>query len=124
MPTIDHFMSWVERDICRFGTTKHHVQEVAASAKPAEVSKTIRFYTTDHVYSVRAVERDGAAGYLGCGASSRAPSPGEDHTRGSDLADGDLSETTWHRILGDIVSYELQPLNIRPATPLPDITAA
>lgn len=123
MPTIDHFMSWIERDLCRFGTTEHHVQEVAGNAEPGETSKTVRFYTTDNVYSVRAVERDGNAGYLGCGAASRAPNPGEDHLRGSDLADGNLSEATWHRILGDIVSYELQPLYIRPATPLPGIAA-
>ena len=47
------------------------------------------------------------AGYLGCGSSSRKPRAGEDWHRGSDLADGPLTEETWHKIIGDIVSYEL-----------------
>ena len=35
------------------------------------------------------------------------PRAGEDWNRGSDLADGQLTEATWHRILADIVSYEV-----------------
>lgn len=124
MSTLEDFAEWLKRDIARFGATDTHVQEMAGSAMPGENCRRVRFYTIDHVYSVSAVERDGEPGYLGCIASKRAPLAGEDHTRGSDLADGPLSEETWHSILGDIVSYELQPLDIRPATPLPDEAVA
>lgn len=64
-------------------------------------------YTDTNSYSiVGSVEDDGHT-YLGCTASSRKPRAGEDWTRGSDLADGDLSLETWNSILGDIVAYEL-----------------
>ena len=55
------------------------------------------------------------AGYLGCGSTSRKPRAGEDWHRGSDLADGPLTEETWHRIIGDIVSYELVRVHRRQA---------
>lgn len=64
-------------------------------------------YTNEHRYSIIAKTKEGGRSYLGCIVSSRKPRAGEDWTRGNDLADGDLSEETWNRILGDIVSYEL-----------------
>lgn len=51
-------------------------------------------------------------GGLGCTASSRKPRAGEDWHRGSDLADGPLSEDTWRRILADIVSYEMVKVHV------------
>lgn len=45
-------------------------------------------------------------GYLGCIASQRAPRPGETHTRGNDLTDGELNDETMTEILADIVHYE------------------
>lgn len=58
--------------------------------------------TATHTYSISA-----ASSYLGCICSLRLPYPGEDYTRGNDCADGNYSEETWHRILCDIVSIEL-----------------
>lgn len=45
--------------------------------------------------------------YLGATMSFRTPRAGEDWTRGQDLADGDYSADTWHRILADILAVEL-----------------
>jgi len=51
-------------------------------------------------------------GYLGCTVSKRAPYPGEDWTRGRDLADGKYAEATFYNILADIVSFELKTIKI------------
>ncbi|MEE8114809.1 MAG: hypothetical protein V3T23_10710, partial [Nitrososphaerales archaeon] len=59
------------------------------------------------------IVHDDGRTYLGCTASSRKPRAGEDWTRGSDLADGDLSLETWNKILGDIVAYELVRVHIK-----------
>ena len=64
-------------------------------------------YTNENRYSISATVYDDGHTYLGCTASCRKPRAGEDWTRGSDLADGDLSLKTWTEILGDIVAYEL-----------------
>lgn len=52
-------------------------------------------------------------GYLGCVSTCRKPRAGEDWHRGSDLADGPLVPETWHRILADIVSYEMVKVHIK-----------
>ena len=64
-------------------------------------------YTDGHCYTIDATD----TGYLGCIASSRKPRPGEDWTRGNDLADGKLDEQTWNAILRDIVAYELKTIS-------------
>lgn len=124
MPTLDHFAAWLERDLSRFGKTDQHLQDTDGHGQPDETARGVRIFTAEHAYSIRAIERDGEAGYLGCTVSKRKPHAGEHHTRGNDLADGSLSEETWQRILADIVSYELQPLDIRPSKPLPDHATA
>ena len=58
-------------------------------------------YTPTHLYSIVA-----HSGYLGCTFSNRRPNPGEDWTRGNDLADGDFNIKTWNEIISDIVSNE------------------
>ena len=68
----------------------------------------IVIYTSEHIYSISAEPGK----YLGCGASSRKPRPGEDWTRGNDLSDGKYSYETWIKILADIVAYELVPLHL------------
>ena len=65
-----------------------------------------RLWTEKHVYYIIAKERSIGRSYLGCIVSTRASCPGENWTRGHDLADGILSAKTWHRILADIVAYE------------------
>jgi hypothetical protein len=70
----------------------------------------IYMFTLTNEYRIVAVcKNEGVLnrGYLGATASSRTPRAGEDWTRGNDLADGDFSKNTWHRILSDIVGYEL-----------------
>ena len=78
------------------------------SADHPEKSLRVLVYSREHSYCIVARSgRQGRNDYLGCTMSNRAPWAGEDHTRGSDLADGDLSEKTWLRILTDIVACEL-----------------
>lgn len=66
----------------------------------------IVIYTTVNEYQIVA-SVDSEKTYLGATASSRTPRAGEDWTRGNDLADGEFSKETWHKILADIVGYEL-----------------
>jgi hypothetical protein len=130
MATIVDFASWVDRDLSRFGNTRDNVEVVATG----ETELRIRIYTDVHRYTISASDpklrkvplvpfgADSPAavdwskvphqelmneGYLGCTASCRKPRAGEDWTRGSDLADGPLTEAIWRRILADIVSYEM-----------------
>lgn len=58
-------------------------------------------------------------GYLGCTSQCRKPRAGEQQHRGSDLHDGPLTPETWHRILADIVSYEMVVL-AKTARAIPD----
>lgn len=102
MGTVNDFHDWLERDIGRFGL---HVK----IAEEDETSQTVKLFTAQHEYTIRATESD-RGGYLGGGASARAPLPGETWTRGRDLRDGKLTEETWRKILGDIVSFELVPI--------------
>jgi len=71
-----------------------------------EERTSVMLYTDGHSYHITATN-----GYLGCGVSCRKPRPGEDWTRGSDLADGGLDDTTWNRILRDIIVYELKTIS-------------
>ena len=64
-------------------------------------------YTRTNSYSIKARVDAGQPGYLGCIASVRKPLAGEVHTRGNDLADGYFTEATWHKIVTDILRYEL-----------------
>ncbi|HUU60595.1 MAG TPA: hypothetical protein VMZ50_13730, partial [Phycisphaerae bacterium] len=57
----------------------------------------------------------GKPSYLGCVMSNRAPWPGETHTRGGDLADGEFNDETLRKIAADILSKELHVLVAPPA---------
>jgi hypothetical protein len=77
----------------------------------------------DGYYTVQEAEYRPGPGYLGCTASTRKPRAGEDWPRGNDLADGPLSEETWHSILADIVGYELVRVHRRQQPPADGIQA-
>jgi hypothetical protein len=119
MATIEDLLSWIEADLDRFAPARQHVQVVSDVTEPSPSSAAVErrlilaLYTTQSRYRIAAVERlpggpfKRAGVYLGAQVSSRAPRPGEDHTRGRDLADGPLSQDTWRRVLADIVACEL-----------------
>ena len=69
--------------------------------------KEICFYTDQFKYKIYANDRSTDEGYLGCQVTARKMRPGEDWTRGNDLADGPFTEETWLTILRTIVNYEL-----------------
>lgn len=118
MATIEDVKKWYDRDLGRYAAWDHSVELVERN-----ISKLrLRLYTDNQCYTITAndpmklvapgggfAEGDYGfdKGYLGCIATCRKPRAGEDWNRGSDLADGPLTEETWHRILGDIVSYEV-----------------
>jgi len=71
-----------------------------------EDSVRVRLFTDGHEYFIRA-----SADYLGCGANTRKPRPGEDWNRGNDLHDGKFNEESWIGILKDIVANELMSIS-------------
>jgi len=71
----------------------------------AENGYKVRLYTANHIYHIKAIPKR----YLGCVAIARKTRVAEDWFRGNDLRDGKWSRATWQKILGDIVSYELEP---------------
>lgn len=67
----------------------------------------LRIYTARNCYAIHAHKTDGRWPiYFACEASTRAPRPGEDWTRGNDLPDGEFSKETLNQIMGSIVFYE------------------
>lgn len=109
MATLKDLRSWIERDLSRFGKLEDHLHDRGEENDPQIFDHTWRFsiYTDNNEYAIVAIERKLGRSYLGCISKSRKPRAGEDWHRGRDLADGGLSDETWHRILADIVSYEM-----------------
>jgi hypothetical protein len=74
----------------------------------------VTLFTNDRSYHITARIEDkkhvGGKSYLGCVMSNRKAFAGEDHTRGSDLPDGDLSEKTFDSIMFSILSNEFKLL--------------
>lgn len=101
----DQLKEWIWRG--KFASTANFSLDIEEGRQAV----TLRFKTTLHTYSIvgrpHGAPVGGRLGYLGCVVSNRHPRPGETWTRGSDLADGDLSEGTWDRIVQDILSVEL-----------------
>jgi len=122
--TIKDFKSWLE-NLGRFISHKNIevvINEGDCDGKGNyDLKYKVRIYTDNNSYGIIAHETEDKD-YLGCIASSRKPRAGETWTRGRDLADGPLTKETWHRILGDIVSYEL--VNVHKSTPksMPDLS--
>lgn len=118
--SIETMKEWIIRDLCRHGSFENRIHEVSWSEDGVY---RFKMYTEDYCYSIsaKAPESEGTdKGYIGCIAICRKPHAGEDQFRGSDLADGEFSPETWHRVLADIVNYELVPLNICHGRPILD----
>jgi hypothetical protein len=116
----EQFNKWLST-ISRFGKVKDRAQITDGD----DGRMNAKVYTDNHVYSISAkAPTEGYAGYLGCIASCRKARAGEEQHRGSDLADGPFTDETWQKILADIVSYELVPLDVQESTPIPEQKAA
>lgn len=120
MATFKDLRSWMERDLSRFGKLEDHLHDRGEENDHSDYIWRFSIYTANNDYGIVAIEKKLGRSYLGCGAKSRKPRAGEDWHRGRDLADGDLSEETWRRILADIVSYEM----VRVHKPTVDIRGA
>ena len=103
----DQLRGWIEE--LRWGAENKYTWET-----DSEYRVRAKLFTSEHSYSISATPT-----YLGCIASARKPRPGEDWTRGNDLADGKFNKDTWIRILEDIVGYEL--LKIAPKVELHEV---
>lgn len=75
---------------------------------------TVNFFTEDHQYSIYGYESSTRSpkGYLGCGAVTRKPRPGEDWNRGNDLPDGKYCKETFNMIVRAILAYEIKNLQL------------
>ena len=93
--------------------------KVHVSPKQEEKKNELHFslFTPKHEYKVVAHPRGKSKSYLGCIVYNRAPEPGEDRIRSSDLADGRLSRETWEQIKNDIIATELLPVMDDPNKP-------
>lgn len=107
MPKATDLVKWMSRDLYRFASPDVHFEVT----HPSEAEVVVRLYTDVNKYTIRARTPGGTdKGYLGCVSNSRKPRAGESHTRGNDLADGELTEDTWGRIKNDIIAYEVVKL--------------
>ena len=123
MATVQHFRGWLTDLTRRYGADGIEVvSDSGNSHEPGDARSgeqlTVRLYTDTNQFTIRA-GADERGDYLGCTASTRKPRAGEDWTRGNDLSDGPLSLDTWHRVLADIVSYEMVKVHKR-AEPVAD----
>lgn len=120
MATINDFVLWLD-DIGRFSDPDSHLEvisrtQVRSSDGVSEDRMIVRFFTDNNSYKITAIQRaseNTGGSYMSCQATARKPRAGEDQARGADLTDGPLSEQTWMRILGDIVSFETVRLSRR-----------
>mgnify|MGYP001565260051 CR=1 FL=1 len=110
---IEDFEKALRGDLRRYGG-EQGIEELPPRDGERHVRRW-RIYTSTNSYTISAHPSltAGAGGYLGCISTCRKPRAGEDWHRGSDLADGPLSSETWHRILADIVSYEMVKVHSR-----------
>jgi hypothetical protein len=102
-------------------TGNSYTEENCIYVKEEKQRIELVLYTENNIYHISArppnSENRGDKGYLGCISTSRKPRAGEDWHRGNDLADGPFGFETWHKILRDIVAYELvkihRPLRLK-----------
>jgi hypothetical protein len=108
--TLEDFDKVLRADLSRYGGRQGiEGPDATDQSEGGERTWRYRIYTDTNRYSISASDRGGIAtfGYLGCIALARKPRAGEDWQRGNDLADGPLTPETWHKILADVVSYEM-----------------
>lgn len=106
------FLEW----ICSF--SRFGGNPIDAAVLTSEMAKDGRqivratFFTEKYAYHICAylpymTLEKGDSGHLGCTVTCRKSRAGEDWARGSDLADGNYDQTTWLRIMTDIIGHEL-----------------
>lgn len=130
--TVDEVHDRIRDRLQRLGADAHLVAnypaEIDSDESPRGEHKfVVRIYTLLNSYQIKAVSREADdSDYLGCTMSARRARPGEDWTRGNDLADGPLTRSTLMRIYEDIIACEIssfcaecrdsaQPVNLGPS---------
>lgn len=97
--SIDRLYTLLRDDLTSFGGNVQLIERDEGYLR-------VMLYTEFNSYNIRARSGSGH-NWLGCEGSRRRARPGEKHAGGRDLADGQLSYATLHRIFRDIVAYEL-----------------
>jgi hypothetical protein len=109
------FYHWL-KSISRYGNIDRTMiicQDNKEDSQSKSKRVNIRFWTTDHCYSISAILPYGDyKGYLGCIATTRKERVGEFWNRGSDLPDGKYEKKTFDAIIQSIVSYEMKNLQL------------
>lgn len=103
--SIDRLYTLLRDELTRFGGDVQLIERDQGYLR-------VMLYTEFKSYNIRARSSAGHT-YLGCEGKQRRARPGEKELRGRDLADGDLSYHTLHRIFRDIVAYELAPIEYK-----------
>lgn len=87
-----------------------HIEKACSlTGKNEELRLRAKLWTCNNEFSISGVIRDGSS-YLGCSSRSRKPRTGETWTRGNDLADGQFTNETWHKIVLSILRYEIEEI--------------
>jgi len=101
-------------DLCSGSQLQDYVTKEVTQATDTNGGFRIKYrlFTEKRYYAISffPITSDKESGYLGCVYSMRSPYPGEDHTRGRDLQDGNFSKETWESIKNDIIRTELELL--------------
>jgi len=109
----DQVAKWMAK-LCRWrGDNPDNVTDSAIWWMKRENRWLFAVYTPLHKYSITFVMPgdDGPGdghGYIGAIVTNRLPRPGEEHHRGSDMADGPYCAATWTKVLSDILGYEVE----------------
>jgi len=119
MSPVEMLKSWFDRDFGRLAKWDTHVFALEPSSNSdGGTTYPFQIFTESNVYRMRVVDAPDRASLI-CEASSRTPLPGETWTRGLDIADGPLSEETWHKFVADVVMCEL--VRVSPSQSLDEI---
>jgi hypothetical protein len=101
------FHTWINSIIRQTSEPNDYIQWKRDEWDGNQYVGWVKIYTRTYSYSITCRGQSNQPGYLGCVASARKPYAGEEHTRGTDLADGYFSKATWRRIVLDILQYEM-----------------
>lgn len=109
--TFMDFINWAG-DLSRGPQNCHNILFREGVRDDGKKYMEIEFFTRENRYVVTATETDsGRPLYLDGGLITRAPYPGERHVRFANVNDGTLTPENWTRMLGQIVHYEMLPIN-------------
>lgn len=108
------FFDWAYHSLGRNGDENQVRVNAFRTLENGDTCLQVYMWTATNVYSiVGRIGRHKTDSFLGASISSRMARPGEDWTRGNDLASGPFTLATWTNIVFDILGSEIQNTNTR-----------